>query len=303
MQAWEGTRMTTSSWRPELWTTSCPDHPVRHGFARAAACLWVSRQTGASRKVRAIIVGYLAILWCLAPVVSAQQQRRRGQVNAPSGKAVAGALIRVDATGHTTSSHADGHFIWPGPDSGRWAVTVRAIGFRPLVSFVTVAPDGLLPATLTLTPLVQQLDSLTVGATPEAPTRLREFERRRRNGSGRFFTRDDVERAPGALLVSSLLRFLPSGVRVVDSMGTPLAISNRGSKLVSEDGRYYVVPCVLRTVIDGQLQPWGTSLDVISPNEVAAIEVYLGPSSVPPEFAAGRRDQFCGLLVFWTRSE
>ena len=29
---------------------------------------------------------------------------------------------------------------------------------------------------------------------------------------------------------------------------------------------------------------------------------YLGAASIPSEFAAGLRDQFCGLLVFWTKS-
>jgi hypothetical protein len=80
-----------------------------------------------------------------------------------------------------------------------------------------------------------------------------------------------------------------------------LAVWNRGQKLVQEDGQFYVVPCVLRTAIDGQIQPWGTSLDVIDPTELIGIEVYLGAANLPAEFALGRRDQFCGLIVIWTR--
>ena len=238
----------------------------------------------------------------LASLASGQDVRPRGQVLAPSGAPVIGALIRVEATGDTASSSADGRFVWPGPSSGQWAVTVRAIGFAPAALTVSVGPVGLSPFRITLTPRAQQLDSIAVRAATDVPARLEEFERRRKNGGGRFFTRDDIERAPGAQLVSSLLRVLPAGVRVVDSMGVPVAISTRGSKLVRDEGAFYVVPCVLRTVIDGQLQPWGTSLDIINPREIAAVEVYLGAASIPSEFAAGLRDQFCGLLVFWTRS-
>jgi hypothetical protein len=147
--------------------------------------------------------------------------------------------------------------------------------------------------------VIQQLDSITVSGT-KALGGLAEFERRRQRGVGRFFTLDDVV-ASGAQRVSSLLRMLPAGVQVRDSAGMPLAVSNRGSKLVTKDGQFYVVPCVLRIAIDGQVQPWGTSLDVLDPTEIAGIEVYLGASTMPAEFSAGRVDQLCGLLVFWTR--
>jgi hypothetical protein len=76
----------------------------------------------------------------------------------------------------------------------------------------------------------------------------------------------------------------------------------RGQKLVCTDGQCYAVPCVLRTAIDGQIQSWGTSLDLMGVEEIAALEVYLGPSSIPAEFASLRRDQACGLIVIWTRA-
>jgi hypothetical protein len=84
-------------------------------------------------------------------------------------------------------------------------------------------------------------------------------------------------------------------------MGVPLALSKRGQKLVSEPtGGMIVVPCVLRVAIDGQIQPGSTSLDIVTPEEIEAVEIYSGPATIPSEFA-GARDQSCGLIVIWTR--
>lgn len=247
------------------------------------------------------------LLWVIhaVPVASSfavgQQGPPRGRVVSSSGRPLAGAEVRVVEVDKVARTDGDGWFVWSALRNGNWTVTVRAIGFAPRSFRVSATGSDFSPNRFELDEAPQQLDPLAVVARPTVATRLAEFERRRRFGSGRFFTREDIVRAQ-ATRISGLLRALPAGVRVLDSLGTPLPVSKRGPKLVNDNGQFYVVSCVLRTVIDGQVQPWGTSLDIIDPTEVVGIEVYLGASSIPAEFAVGRRDQFCGLLVFWTRS-
>ncbi len=59
-------------------------------------------------------------------------------------------------------------------------------------------------------------------------------------------------------------------------------------------------PASLRVAIDGQVQPGSTSLDIVAPEEIEGVEIYSGPATIPSEFA-GARDQYCGLIVIWTR--
>lgn len=94
----------------------------------------------------------------------------------------------------------------------------------------------------------------------------------------------------------------PSGVLIRDSLGIPLAVSQRGPKLVARlGGGPGAVPCVLRVAVDGQIQPPGTPLDIVTPEAIEGVEIYLGPATMPAEFATARRDQSCGLVLIWTR--
>jgi hypothetical protein len=40
---------------------------------------------------------------------------------------------------------------------------------------------------------------------------------------------------------------------------------------------------------------------IVSPNQVEALEVYIGPAEVPAEYAAGRGA--CGVVLIWTKHE
>lgn len=248
----------------------------------------------------AVPIGAAFLTFLLLADQPSQEPVLRGRVVSSEGVGLSSATIRIAETGEIVRTNDQGIFRWPGGRVGRWDVTVQAIGFQP--ARVRLVADGqrLMPNLIRLEPAPQQLDSLSVEAPATSSGLLADFDRRRRTGSGRYFSDQDIART-GALRVSSLLRMLPAGVRVQDSAGIPVAVSNRGPKLVADGGQFYVVPCVLRTAIDGEIQPWGTSLDAIDPTEIVGIEVYLGASAIPAEFAAGRRDQFCGLLVFWTR--
>jgi hypothetical protein len=87
----------------------------------------------------------------------------------------------------------------------------------------------------------------------------------------------------------------------MDSSGVPQALANRARKVSAAGQAMVVVPCVMRVALDGQLLPAGTSLDLVTPSALAAIEIYPGPATIPVEFAGMARDIGCGLIVLWTR--
>ena len=194
-----------------------------------------------------------------------------------------------------------GRFTFSGNVSGRHTVMVRAIGYK--VAFVRVdVPAGDTGWVLVrMRMLPQRLAPVETTATPDEAELLPDFERRRRAGFGYFITQEDIA-AARPITVSQFLRRFPT-VRVMDSMGVPQALSSRGPKITVFGQAMIVVPCVMRVAVDGQMLPAGTSLDFASPSQLAGIEIYPGPSTLPVEFAALAKDAACGLIVFWTRRQ
>lgn len=116
-------------------------------------------------------------------------------------------------------------------------------------------------------------------------SRMRDFWRRRERGFGRFITRTEIERRH-PVLVSDMLRMVPGIMVIRQGMSTRI-VSTRGA------GR-----CAPSIWIDGsrQLEP---DLDAwVHPQDVEAIEVYVGIGETPGEFSGVNA---CGAIVVWTR--
>lgn len=135
-----------------------------------------------------------------------------------------------------------------------------------------------------------------VGVVPLPPLRvavegppvgkLAGFHHRRERGLGVFFTREEIQRrAP--LETSDLFRTVP-GIRVGPHEAirrTPTAFT-RGPR-----------SCAVEYFLDGVPVP-GFHVDDVPPEDIDGIEVYRGPSEVPPAF---RRRLTCAAVVIWTR--
>jgi hypothetical protein len=110
---------------------------------------------------------------------------------------------------------------------------------------------------------------------------LQDFFDRARRGVGAFFTLQDIERA-GSLEV--LLATVP-GARIQRSMFGDVAVTM--GRCGASGVRYY---------LDGVVTTAGAFANV-HPRDVAAMEVYRGPSQLPPE-AVGNG---CAAIYIWTR--
>lgn len=120
--------------------------------------------------------------------------------------------------------------------------------------------------------------------------RLREFEYRRKSGLGYYFTRADIERLQ-PLYVSDLLWRVPGVMVSPSSSGTNNVRFLRGGGCTPAfflDGMPLNPVAGLETNID----------DMVLPDEVAGIEVYKGPATVPGRFGMLGS---CGIVAVWTR--
>jgi hypothetical protein len=140
----------------------------------------------------------------------------------------------------------------------------------------------LAPVAPLLTPVVVRADRV-VSSGPFAG-----FHQRRASGFGRFFTRQEIERA-APMRTTDLLRMVP-GVRLGrNNLATP-SIRFRGST------------CDPEVVLDGMtLGPVMLDLDALAPNSIEGMEVYSGAATVPTEFKKGFGRSGCGMIVVWTR--
>ena len=175
----------------------------------------------------------------------------------------------------------------------------------------------------------------TVPVTAEAElvrnAKLREFDRRRSNGIGRFLTEADLERDQYRLL-SDALKKLP-GIQMVRPKGTRgggssavYVVSSRGSATIEHVSPIFGKNCPIAIWLDGVPvyrgldrfadspalgtrggggPPPGSVLEPpfdinsIMTNHIAAIDFYAGPATMPAELNATQGT--CGALVIWTK--
>ena len=178
----------------------------------------------------------------------------------------------------------------------------------------------------------QPLPTVPVTASTELVrnAKLREFDRRRSMGIGRFLTEADLEKDQYRRL-SDVLRKLP-GITIARSKGkagvSPLAefaVSSRGSATIEHESPIFGKNCPIAIWLDGVpvyrgldrgaasnpafgnrgAQPPGRideppyDINSIMTNQIAAIEFYAGPATMPPELNATQGT--CGALVIWTK--
>ena len=181
----------------------------------------------------------------------------------------------------------------------------------------------------------QPLPAVPVTAKTELvrSAKLREFDRRRINGIGRFLTEADLEKDQYRKL-SDVLRKLP-GITFARAKGmvgvSPLAefaVSSRGSATIEHVSPIFGKNCPIAIWLDGvpvyRGLDRGPSTTSVLPNKaaprevsstridempfdinsimtqhIAAIEFYAGPATMPPELNSTQGT--CGALVIWTK--
>ena len=181
-------------------------------------------------------------------------------------------LVRADSGSNEIKLHR--------VPAGHYRVETRAIGYAPDTVFVDMRDGRDARITVTLGRMTA-LDPVTIAGT--AKGHLAAFEKRRAQGKGTFFTRDDIEKSRRRQ-VSEVLRTV-RGLRVDCGSGSCRVLMVRST---SCEPRYY-------------MNGFPTNAEALNTPvlDVAGIEVYRGPSETPPEYMGAQ--SMCGAVGIWTK--
>jgi hypothetical protein len=223
-----------------------------------------------------------------------------------------GAEISIAEIRRTVLSNAQGEFRIDGVPAGRYAITVRHVGFTPRVDTVAFSADGRVERIYVLAPSLAVLDSVRVTAKERKyiSPGLNGFEERRKLGFGHFIT-DSVLRRYDNDRLSDVIRRIP-GVNVVPYRSGNYAGSTRsvGGPRVPVDPSDQKSPkgCWSTIYLDGTLiysvaagnrgapVPDYNSFQVI---DLGAVEFYSGGATIPVQYNA--TEYGCGTVLLWTR--
>lgn len=189
-----------------------------------------------------------------------------------------------------------GVFRIDGLAPGDWQASVRRIGYNEAVIDVHIA-NGENVYTVTVDPASTALDKVEVVEKINVSARLEDFERRKARGEpNAVITREQIEKRNPTYL-SQMMRGLP-GLNIADEFGVRIPVASRGNvpKFPTMQA------CPMRVGVDGVMRPPLSSLDDVVPKDVHGVEIYYGPARLPLQLANFRTDNWCGLVMIWTRA-
>jgi hypothetical protein len=209
-----------------------------------------------------------------------------GEVVTLSGQPVRNAQAQIDGAAGRAATNDTGVFVLARQPTGTQTLVVRALGYLPKRVSVELRPKAINGATIVLDRTVQMLDSVRVLAKRYTSDEawLAGFEQRKRATAGGTFLGDAELTRHNYAQTSDLFRNI-AGLSV--SPDGVVALS-RGAATMAE-GR-----CVPALYVDNMRLD--STLDILSPRDIKAVEIYRGPGTAPPEY-----NDLCGAIVIWTR--
>lgn len=232
-----------------------------------------------------------------------REQRGEGQltgtiVRVVDGKPLEDALVRI-VDGPETRTNPRGEFRLADLPLGTRTLLVRAVGYYPAQRSVDVVP-GATPLRVELMTFKAFLDTVKVTARRIAD-RYRGFEDRARSASGRFVRAEEIARWK-PVQTSDIFRYIP-GVRILQRAHERVAVL-RGAvadTALADSTASSGTVCQPMMFLDGMNLfdiPLESLDDLVLPEEIEAIEVYVG-GTVPPQYDDARTG--CGAIVIWRK--
>jgi hypothetical protein len=205
---------------------------------------------------------------------------------------IRGAAVTIDHTIEAGTTDSAGIVRVPDLLDGGHIIEVVARGYQAYFDNFTTGASVQQPLQLELLPV---LPSDTAKAKGQATSlTFAAFNARRAKGRGKFFTRAQLDAASGRPL-SNLLK-MDAGAFIVPGPHGESHMAMRSAASASS-------PCYAAVVRDGvRIYPYTGAnppdLDKIFAEELAGIELYSKPATVPGELKEEAR---CGALIVWSR--
>jgi hypothetical protein len=223
----------------------------------------------------------------LSPAGVKQVAAISGRVVDSAGRALAGARVSSETEGSAAITREDGTFDLDGLAHGTRAIIVRKLGFLPVTHAVEVGASTE-PVRITLDTFVPVLETVRVTARRDFFLDRTGFSTRRKSGSGRFFTPDEIARR-NPYRLSDLLSMATS-LRRYRTFDGKDEITARAGGCVA-----YFVDGV--RWFAGEEGP----NNFISGSELGAVEVYSGLSTPGEYISTGMDGALCSVVVIWTK--
>lgn len=230
-------------------------------------------------------------------------------VRSSDGQPIEAALIAVAELDTTVRTNASGQVRLTDVAEKRLRLRFRAIGYAPGSAVIAFSESRRsIDTTLTMTAVAQRLDSIVVTETTTPVLgKMAGFERRRKEGFGRFLTMEQLHDPLRPRLDLQLRRF--GRIRVVPC-GLGYAAANMFGAPAEQMASCKPPPlmddvCFMTIYMDGALfysnTTPGRPFDISSLNllDFQGMEVYRSAAEMPPEY--NTTGSYCGVIVLWTR--
>lgn len=226
----------------------------------------------------------------------------RGTVTSLDGAPLASAQVRVLGSKRMALTTADGAFLVPRVAAGARLLRIATVGYAPVVVPIHVQRAETVHVRVSLAAAAVPLEAVEVKAEAAAMLpAMRGFEERRARAQGHFFDRLEIARMQ-VRVFTDVLRRIP-GVQIHPVAGPfERGEAVRMSRTIGVMGAracpvlYYVNGTPFPVTGDIQINAY------ITPEDVAAVEVYSGMSQIPPQFNSSSHNARCGVIVIWTLS-
>ncbi len=248
-------------------------------------------------------------------VLRAQEQRAEAELRGrvfQTGDTIGlpGALVEVVGQAIGSTSDREGRYRLVGLTPGPQVLQVRLLGYLKKTITVNVRPGREDRFDISLDRFVNALTAVRIeGQMRRVPPRYEDVYRRMSVATGKFFTREDIERFQ-PLDVQSLLLQVPTVI--VNNNGIQFARCNGdaakgGIGLGGSPGLQIWIDGVRmtgRTLANRPLPEEGIAseqrdvLRQVIPSQIQAMEVYSGVARIPGEFL----DNACAVIAIWTKS-
>lgn len=220
-------------------------------------------------------------------------------------------IFLVDSLGTIlvmTEGDDGGNFSLIPPATGTLELRVSRIGYSQVEAELEISKDGIL-SLLVMVPIepiaLDEVEASVRKRPRRAEMNMAGFEARQVEGAGTYFDEEDIKKRHPTQITDLLTR-IPGMTR--------LRIRGRvvDMKMLRAQGGSFgraMTPCFADLWVDGirvreggymsaaSTVPWMN--DIISPENIGGIEVYVGPSQTPIQFNSS--SAMCGVIVIWSR--
>lgn len=213
--------------------------------------------------------------------------RLLGEVVGTNGQAIRDARVNLDGSPTFAISNDTGVFLLPNLPAGSQSLIIRRLGFLPKRLPVELRSGATTPVIVVLDQTVRVLDSVRVLAqrTRSQEEFMADFQKRKRASPGGIFLTDEQLARRVYTDTPDIFRTIPGLVVSTDGVVS----LTRGALSMTE------LACVPTVYID-DVRIGDSTVDIVRPQEIRAIEVYKSAASVPPQY-----NDPCGAIVIWTK--